>query len=136
MEHVRWHLDNVEKQREAAESAKEKAALVVQQQQAAQVAESLSRTLRILLEQAVAKKICVVGERAATVRSLPGSGLKIGEAHTNQEVLVTGKSTRWVKIRYRDHLEAREVEGWVLKHYLRPIGSSDCAVRAGEAHGT
>ena len=113
MEHVRWHLDNVEKQREAAESAKEKAALVEQQQQAAKAAESLSRTLQILLEQAVAKEICVVGERAATVRSLPRSGLKLGDAHTNQEVLVTGKSTRWVKIRYRDHLEAREVEGWV-----------------------
>lgn len=135
MDQVRWHLDNVERQREAAESAKDRAALVEQTRQAAQASERLNRTLHILLEQAIEREKCVVGERSVTVRSLPGSGERLGTAYTNQEVLVTDKSTRWVKIRFRDHLQAREVEGWVLKHYLQPIGSSDCGSGTAEAPG-
>lgn len=126
MDNLRWYLDYMETQREAAESAKETAAVVAQQTQASQAVDSLNRTLQVLLEQAIDKKMCVVKERPATIRSLPGEGLTLGTAYPNQEVLVTGKSSRWAKIRYRDHVEDREVEGWVLKHYLYPVGNSDC----------
>ena len=60
----------------------------------------------------------VVGNRAVRVKSAIIGGLPLDMAHPNQLVLVTGKQGRWFKIRYRNHLEDREVEGWVLKHYL------------------
>ncbi len=60
----------------------------------------------------------VVGNRAVRVKSAISKGLPLDTAHPNQLVLVTAKHGRWLKIRYRNHLEDREVEGWVLKHYV------------------
>lgn len=60
----------------------------------------------------------VVGTRAVRVKSQIRNGIYLDTAHPNQVVVATGKSGRWLKIRYRNHLQDREVEGWVLKHYL------------------
>lgn len=59
-----------------------------------------------------------VGARAVRVKSAISKGVYLDTAHPNQVVLATGKNGRWLKIRYRNHLEDREVEGWVLKHHL------------------
>lgn len=68
----------------------------------------------------------VVGTRAVRVKSAIKAGVYLDTAHPNQVVVATAKSGRWVKIRYRNHLEDREVEGWVLKHYLiRQPASAD-----------
>lgn len=60
----------------------------------------------------------VVGPRSATIRSQPGAGCILGRVHPNQVVTVTEHEGRWMKLTYRDHLGERDVEGWVLKHYL------------------
>lgn len=68
----------------------------------------------------------VVGNRVVRVKSAITGGLPLDTAHPNQLVLVTDKHGRWLKIRYRNHLEDREVEGWVLKHYLiRKVPSAE-----------
>ena len=68
----------------------------------------------------------VVGLRSVRVKSSITKGALIDTAHPNQIVLATGKNGRWLKIRYRNNLEDREVEGWVLKHYLiRQTGPGD-----------
>lgn len=85
------------------------------------VSERLRRALDVLAGQALEEDVYVVGTRPTTVRARPGSGLVLGTAYTNQQVLVTGKSSRWLKVRFRDHLEQRDIEGWVLKHYLQPL---------------
>lgn len=59
-----------------------------------------------------------VGARAVRVKSAISKGMYLDTAHPNQVVVATGDSGRWVKIKYRNHLEERDVEGWVLKHYL------------------
>lgn len=56
--------------------------------------------------------------RLVPVRSAISKGGLLDTAHPNQVVVATGKNGRWLKIRYRNHIEDREVEGWVLKHYL------------------
>lgn len=60
----------------------------------------------------------VVGLRPVRVKSSITKGALLDTAHPNQIVLATGKNGRWLKIRYRNSLEERDVEGWVLKHYL------------------
>lgn len=60
----------------------------------------------------------VVGPRAVQVKSAISKGGLLDVAHPNQVVAVTGEHSRWIKIRYRNHLEERDVEGWVLKKYL------------------
>lgn len=60
----------------------------------------------------------VVGTRPVPVKSAITRGVFLGTAHPNQVVVVIGRSGRWVKIRFRDNLEERAIEGWVLKHYL------------------
>ena len=60
----------------------------------------------------------VVGLRPARLRSAITGGILLDIAHPNQIVTATGKEGRWLKVRYKNHLEGREVEGWVLKHYL------------------
>lgn len=68
----------------------------------------------------------VVGLRSVRVKSSINKGTLIDTAHPNQIVLATGKNGRWLKIRYRNNMEEREVEGWVLKHYLiRQTGPGD-----------
>jgi hypothetical protein len=84
------------------------------------------------LGQALEEDVYVVGARPTAVRARPGSGLVLGTAYTNQQVLVTGKSSRWLKVRFRDHLEQRDIEGWVLKHYLQPLKRTGASVMAGE----
>ena len=66
----------------------------------------------------VREDLYVVGLRPARVRSAITGGALLDIAHPNQIVTATGKEGRWLKVRYRNHLEDREVEGWVLKHYL------------------
>ncbi|WP_282276216.1 hypothetical protein [Stenotrophomonas sp. PS02297] len=56
--------------------------------------------------------------RPVPVRSAISKGGLLDTAHPNQVVVATGKNGRWLKIRYRNHIEGREVEGWALKHYL------------------
>ena len=60
----------------------------------------------------------VVGPREVRVKSAISKGLTLDLAYPNQEVIATGEQGRWIKIRYRNHLEERDVEGWVLKKYL------------------
>jgi len=67
---------------------------------------------------------CVVHGKGASVRSRPGEGYVLGRVHPNQVVRVTGKAGRWAKVRYTDHVDDREVEGWMLKHYLKPLSGS------------
>lgn len=62
--------------------------------------------------------VYVIGLRAVPVKSAISGGMLLDTAYPNQVVSSTGKGGRWIKIRYRNHLEEREVEGWVLKHYL------------------
>ncbi|WP_243351990.1 SH3 domain-containing protein [Stenotrophomonas acidaminiphila] len=121
MDQLRWHLDRIEQQREAAELAKEKVVLEERHREVVDVSERLRRALDVLAGQALEEDVYVVGTRPTTVRARPGSGLVLGTAYTNQQVLVTGKSSRWLKVRFRDHLEQRDIEGWVLKHYLQPL---------------
>lgn len=121
MENLRWYLDRIDQQREAAELAKEKVVLEERHREAVDASERLSRALEVLAGQALQEGVYIVGARSATVRARPGSGLVLGTAYTNQQVLVTGKSSRWYKVRFRDHLEERDIEGWVLKHYLQPM---------------
>lgn len=56
--------------------------------------------------------------RPVPVRPAISKGGLLDTAYPNQVVVATGKNGRWFKIRYRNHIEDREVEGWVLKHYL------------------
>lgn len=132
MDHLRWHLDRIEQQREAAELAKEKVVLEERHREAMDASERLNRALEVLAGQALEQDVYVVGRSSATVRARPGSGLVLGTAYTNQKVLVTGKSSRWFKVRFRDHLEQRDIEGWVLKHYLQPLKKTGGSVIAGE----
>lgn len=67
---------------------------------------------------------CVVHGKGASVRSRPGEGYILGRVYPNQVVRVTGKAGRWAKVRYTDHVDGREVEGWLLKHYLKPFSGS------------
>lgn len=60
----------------------------------------------------------VIGPRPANVRSAAAGGTLLDIAHPSQLVQVTGKRGRWFKVAYRNHLEDRHVEGWVLKHYV------------------
>lgn len=132
MDQLRWHLDRIEQQREAAELAKEKVVLEERHREAADVSERLRRALDVLAGQALEEDVYVVRARPATVRARPGSGLVLGTAYTNQQVLVTGKTSRWLKVRFRDHLEHRDIEGWVLKHYLQPLKKTGASVMAGK----
>lgn len=121
MDHLRWHLDRIDQQREVAESAEQKVVLEERHREAMDASERLSRALEVLAGQALGEDLYIVGTRSATVRARPGSGLVLGMAYPNQQVLVTQKSSRWLKVRFRDHLEQRDIEGWVLKHYLQPL---------------
>ncbi|MGY6000040.1 hypothetical protein [Stenotrophomonas maltophilia] len=121
MDHLRWHLDRIDQQREVAESAEQKVVLEERHREAMDASERLSRALEVLAGQALGEDLYIVGTRSATVRARPGSGLALGTAYSNQQVLVTQKSSRWLKVRFRDHLEQRDIEGWVLKHYLQPL---------------
>lgn len=120
LDNLRWYLDRIDQQMQAAELAKEKVVLEERHREARDASERLSRALEVLAGQALEGEVYVVGTRSATVRARPGGGLVLGTAYTNQQVLVTGKSSRWYKVRFRDHLEERDIEGWVLKHYLQP----------------
>lgn len=60
----------------------------------------------------------VVGARATPVKSAITRGRQLDTANPNQVVVATGKQGRWVKVKYRNHLEDRDVEGWILKRYL------------------
>lgn len=83
----------------------------------------LNRTMEVLVAQALSQENYVV-TRPATVNSRPGGGLRLGTAHPNQQVEITGKHSRWFKVHFRDHNEGREIEGWVLKHYLSPLNKA------------
>lgn len=128
MENLRWYLDRIDQQREAAELAKEKVVLEERHREAMDASDRLNRALEVLAGQALDDGVYVVGARSATVRARPGGGLVLGKAYTNQQVLVTGKSSRWYKVRFRDHLEERDIEGWVLKHYLQPTKATLASV--------
>lgn len=123
LDNLRWYLDRIDQQMQAAELAKEKVVLEERHREAMDASERLSRALEVLAGQALEGEgeVYVVRTRSAMVRARPGGGLVLGTAYTNQQVLVTGKSSRWLKVRFRDHLEQRDIEGWVLKHYLQPI---------------
>lgn len=85
--------------------------------------ESLLSALQSLQEQAPREQILyVVGPRNTYVKSTIRGGVRIGQVHPNQLVVVTDKEGRWVKVRFRDYIEEREIEGWILKHYLIRIG--------------
>jgi len=70
-------------------------------------------------------RILAVGTRSLTVRSAPGTGYRVGTAHPNQLVEQTGHQGRWLRVRFRDHNEERDIEGWVLKHRLIPTNKSN-----------
>jgi len=82
--------------------------------------ERLISTIEALAERTPDQELIpyVVGPRPAKIKSAISKGLLLGTIHPNQVVLATAHSGRWVKVTYRDHLEERDVEGWVLKHYL------------------
>lgn len=117
MDQLRWRLERIEQQRETAELAKDK----MVHREAVDVSERLRRALDVLAGQALDERVYVVRARPTTVRARPGSGLVLRTEYTKQQVLVTGKSSRWLKVRFRDHLEQLDIEGWVLKHYLQPL---------------
>ena len=74
----------------------------------------------------------VVGSRSTKVKSAISKGDVMGTIHPNQVVLATEHSGRWVKVRYTDHLENRDVEGWVLKHYLIRQADTNARIEAAE----
>ena len=59
-----------------------------------------------------------VAARITYVKSKIAGGLHVGTVYPNQLVVITAKQGRWVKVKFRDHIEGRDVEGWLLKHYL------------------
>jgi hypothetical protein len=81
--------------------------------------ERLISTIEALAEHTPTRRaIYVVGARPVRIKSAISGGIYLGIAHPNQIVTVTGRRGRWIKIRFRDSIEERDVEGWVLKHYL------------------
>lgn len=69
--------------------------------------------------------LVAVGPQPLTVRSKPGAGDRIGVVYPNQVLEQTGHEGRWLKVRFRDHLEERDIEGWVLKHRVQPLARAD-----------
>lgn len=66
----------------------------------------------------------IVGTQGLRVRSSPGSGFVVDIVYPNQLVAVTGKHSRWLKVTYRNHVDEREVEGWILKQYVKTKDAS------------
>ena len=120
---LKWYLDGLEKRREAAESILEQGVLADRHREAMDSAARLNRTMEVLVAQALSQDTYVV-TRPVTVNSRPGGGLRLGTAHPNQQVEITGKQSRWFKVHFRDHKEGRDIEGWVLKHYLSPLNKA------------
>lgn len=114
----------LDRQQAADAQAREERALVEERE----FRERLIATIAALVEHAPDQSThYVVGTRPVPVKSAITRGVFLGTAHPNQLVVVTGRSSRWVKIRFQDNLEERAIEGWVLKHYLvrRPAGERD-----------
>lgn len=86
---------------------------------------SLLSALESLQDQAPQElALYAVGSRGTHVKSAIHGGIRIGKVHPNQVVVVTGKQGRWVKVRFRDHIEERDIEGWILKHYILRVETS------------
>ncbi len=66
----------------------------------------------------------IVGTQGLRVRSSPGKGFVVDTVYPNQLVAVTGKHSRWLKVSYRNHVDEREVEGWILKQYVKTKDAS------------
>lgn len=120
---LKWYLDVLEKRREAAESVLEQEVIAERHREAMESAARLNRTMEVLVAQALSQGISVV-RRPVAVRSRPGGGLVLGAVYPNQQVEITGKHSRWLKVHFRDHIEGREIEGWVLKQYLSPMNKA------------
>lgn len=81
--------------------------------------ERLISTIEALAEHTPSRRVIyVVGERPVRIKSAISRGIYLGTAHPNQVVMATDRRGRWLKIRFRDNIEERDIEGWVLKHYL------------------
>lgn len=79
----------------------------------------LISTIENLAKHLPDQTVCyVVRTRPVPVKSAITRGIYLGTAYPNQVVTATGRRGRWIKIRFHDNLEEREVEGWVLKQYL------------------
>lgn len=119
------YMESLEQRRFASQQAEAPVSADRAQAEERMFRERLIATIEALAEHTPAQDtLYVVGTRPVPVKSAIVRGVYLGTAHPNQVVVVTGRNGRWIKIRFRDNLEEREIEGWILKHYLvrRPAG--------------
>jgi hypothetical protein len=90
------------------------------------ILERLDKTLQATQERAVAQR----GARYIVKRETPVKALRqmrsetISNVYPNQVVDLVKKDSKWIEIRFYDHLSGLTRTGWVVKKYLKRISAS------------